>query len=142
MSLTTLFLFISGMFVIGFADLTIKEASGKITPSVGTLVYAMVTVIPPLLWTIWTRLHGPVVITREGVLWSIGTGLSFGVFTGLTFLLYARGVNLSVGSPVVRMGGIVVASALGLWVFREGLNLQYLVGFALAIIGIALVVLH
>lgn len=139
MSLTTVLLFIAGMVVLGFADFSIKQTSGKITPALGTLLYAVVAVLPPLIWTIWTRRSETLLVTRDGVIWSMITGLAFGIFTGIVFLLFSQGVNLSIGTPVVRMGGIVFAATLGILVFREGFNWQYVIGFALAAIGIALV---
>ncbi len=128
------------MCILALADFSIKQTAGKITPSLGTLIYAAVTVLPPLAWVLWTRAHEPLMLTRDGVIWSIITGLAFGVFTGLLFLLFSQGINLSIGTPVIRMGGILIAATLGILVFREGLNLQYLVGFILAVIGIFLVV--
>lgn len=127
------------MLVLGFADFSIKQTSGKISPSLGTVIYALFAILPPLLWFLWTRAHEPLTVSRDGVMWSVITGLSFGIFTGLVFLLFSQGVNLSIGTPVVRMGGIVFAATLGVLIFREGLNWQYLIGFALAAIGIALV---
>jgi drug/metabolite transporter (DMT)-like permease len=136
---TTVLLFIVGMAILAFADFSIKETAGKITPSLGTLIYALLAILPPLLWTLWTRAHEPLVITQNGVLWAAATGLAFGIFTGLMFLLFSQGVDLSIGTPVVRMGGIVVAATLGVLIFREGLNWQYIIGFLLAAIGIYLV---
>ncbi len=66
-------------------------------------------------------------------------GLAFGVFTGMLFLLFSQGVDLSIGSPIIRTGGIVIAATLGILVFRETLNLRYVLGFSLAAIGIYLV---
>ncbi len=137
---TTVVLFIVEMFILALADFSIKQTAGKITPSLGTLIYAIVTVIPPTIWVLWTRAHEPLMFTRDGVLWSIVTGISFGVFTGLLFLLFSQGVNLSIGTPVIRMGGIVLAATLGILVFREGFNWQYAIGFILAVVGIYLVV--
>jgi len=139
LSATTIFFFLAGMAVLGFADFSIKETSGKISPALGTLIYAVVAILPPLLWTLWTRTHEPLLITREGAMWAAVTGIAFGVFTGIMFLLFSMGVNLSVGTPVVRMGGIAVAALLGILVFREGWNWQYIIGFALAAVGIFLI---
>jgi hypothetical protein len=75
--------------------------------------------IPALAWTIWTRAHAPFVITRAGVLWATATGIGFGVFAGLLFFLFSRGVNLSLGVPVIRLGGIACAVVLGIIVLRE-----------------------
>ncbi len=131
---------IVGMGILAWADFSVKQGSGKISASLGTLVYAMTAALIAAAWTLWSHYNGGLSATREGVLWSISTGIAFGIFTGVLFLMFNAGVNLSIGSPVVRMGGIVLAATLGVIVFREGMNLQYLMGFALAAIGIYLVV--
>ena len=140
MSTTTWVLAIAAMGIIALADFSTKQSAGKISPSLGTLIYALTTIAIPLVWTLWTRSNGGLQVTREGVLWSISVGVCFSIFTGLMFLIFSQGVNLSVGSPVVRMGGIALAATLGIVIFREGLNFQYLVGFLLAAVGIFLVV--
>jgi hypothetical protein len=91
------------MAALGFADMAIKQTAGKITPALGTLVYAAVAIVPPLLWLLWTRMHETVLVTREGLVWAGFTGLAFGIFTGLLFLLFSQGVDLSIGTPVGRM---------------------------------------
>ncbi len=128
------------MGIIALADVSIKQSAGKISPSLGTLVYAITAVAIPLVWTLWTNWNGGLQITNEGIFWSIMTGIAFSLFTGLLFVIFSQGVNLSIGSPVIRMGGIVIAATLGIIVFREGINLQYIIGFLLAAVGIFLVV--
>jgi uncharacterized membrane protein len=140
LSTTTIVLAIVAMAIIALADLSTKQSAGKISPSLGTLIYAVTTIAIPLAWTVWTRANGGLQITRDGVLWSIAVGVCFSIFTGLMFLLFSQGVNLSIGSPIVRMGGIVLAASLGILVFREGINLQYVIGFLFAAFGIFLVV--
>ncbi len=140
MSASTILLAVMGMVILALADFCIKQSAGKISPSIGTLVYAVTTVAIPLVWTLWARANGGLEITREGVLWSMGTGIAFSLFAGLMFVIFAAGVNLSIGTPVLRLGGIVIAATLGIIVFHEGFNLQYLLGFVLAFAGILLVV--
>jgi uncharacterized membrane protein len=139
MSLVTLLLFIASMATLGFADFATKQASGRISPALGTLIYAASALIPALGWTIWTRAQGPLMVTRAGVLWAIATGIAFGVFAGLLFFLFSHGVNLSFGVPVIRLGGILCAAVLGIIVLREPVNIQSLAGFALAAVGILLI---
>jgi uncharacterized membrane protein len=139
MRLATLLLFLASMATLGFADFATKQASGRISPALGTLIYAASAMIPALAWTIWTGAHGPFIITRAGVLWAMATGIAFGVFAGLLFFLFSRGVNLSLGVPVIRLGGIACAAALGIMVLREPVGFQSLAGFALAAAGILLV---
>lgn len=139
MPLTTLLLFIASMATLGFADFATKQASGRISPALGTLIYAASAMVPALCWTLWTRAHAPLAVTRAGVGWAVATGLAFGVFAGLLFFLFSHGVNLSLGTPVIRLGGIAAAAMLGIIVLREPFNLQSVAGFVLAALGILLI---
>ena len=137
MSFATLVLFVASMITLGFADFATKQASGRISPALGTLIYAATAMVPALVWTFSTR--ASLVVTRSGVLWAVATGLAFGVFAGLLFFLFSHGVNLSLGTPVIRLGGIAFAAVLGIVVLREPFNLQSVAGFVLAALGILLI---
>ena len=139
---TTLFLFIAGMATLGFADFATKQTSGRISPALGTLIYAATAMVPAMAWTLWTRAHEPLVVTRVGGMWAVATGLAFGIFAGILFFLFSHGVNLSVGAPVIRLGGLAFAALLGILVLREPFNLQSIAGFALATLGILLIAMR
>jgi uncharacterized membrane protein len=139
LNLATVLFFIAGMATLGFADFATKQTSGRISPALGTLIYAATAMFPALLWTLWTRAHAPLLITRLGIQWAVLTGLAFGVFAGILFFLFSQGVNLSVGTPIIRLGGIAFAAFLGIIVFRESFNLQSLAGYVLATLGILLI---
>src|SRR5262245_40403319 len=142
MPFTTVFFFIAGMIALGFADFATKQTSGRITPALGTLIYAATATVPAMIWTLWSRAHAPLLLTRVGGMWAMLTGLAFGIFAGIFFFLFSQGVNLSVGTPVIRLGGIAFAAMLGIVVLREGFRLQSLAGFVLAAIGILLIALR
>ena len=139
MPLTTVLFFIAAMITLGFADFATKQTSGRISPALGTLIYAASAMAPALIWTFWSRADGPLLVTRPGVMWAVFTGLAFGVFAGLLFFLFSKGVNLSVGTPVIRLGGIAFAAMLGIVVLHEEFSKQSLAGFVLAVIGILLI---
>lgn len=141
MPLGTILLFIAAMGTLGFADFATKQASGRVSPALGTLIYAVTATLPALIWTLWTRAHGPLHVTRAGGLWAALTGIAFSVFAGILFFLFSRGVNLSVGAPIIRLGGIACAALLGVIVLSEPLKLQSLVGLTLAALGILLIAL-
>ena len=130
------------MVTLGFADFATKQTSGRISPALGTLIYAASAIVPALIWTIWARAHAPLLVTRVGIMWAVLTGLAFGVFAGILFFLFSKGVNLSVGTPVIRLGGIAFAAVLGIIVLREGFSLQSLAGFVLAGLGILLIAMR
>jgi len=139
MSLTTVLFFIGAMATLGFADFATRQTAGRISPALGTLIYAATATVPALIWTIWSRSQAPLLLTRVGVIWAVLTGLAFGVFAGLLFFLFSKGVNLSLGTPVIRLGGTAFAAMLGIIVLREGFNRQSLAGFVLAALGVLLI---
>lgn len=139
MSLATIGLMVATMVGLALADFAIKQGSGRVSPAVGTLLYAVASLALPIVWTIVTAVRGEVVLTRDGALWSVVTGLAFSAVTGLLFLIFGTGVSLSVAIPTIRTGGLVLAAAIGLVVLGERLSWQYAIGSALALAGIGLV---
>jgi len=139
MSLTTVLFFIAAMITLGFADFATKQTSGRISPALGTLIYAASAMVPAIIWTAWSRADAPLLVTRLGVMWAVFTGIAFGIFAGLLFYLFSKGVNLSVGTPIIRLGGIAFAAMLGIVVLREEFSKQSLAGFVLAVFGILLI---
>jgi len=139
MSLSTVLLFIASMIALGFADFATKQTSGRISPALAMLIYAATATGLGLIWTLWSRVQAPLLMSRAGGMWATLTGLSFGIFAAILFVLFSQGVNLSVGTPIIRLGGIAFASFLGIVVLREGFNLQSLAGMVLAAVGILLI---
>ena len=54
--------------------------------------------------------------------------------------MFARGKNLSIGSPLVRVGTVLFASILGILLLKESINVKYAVGFLLSLLGLFLIV--
>ena len=142
MPLTTVLYFIAAMVTLGFADFATKQTAGRISPALGMLIYAATATGLGLIWTIWSRTHAPLLVTGVGGMWAVLTGLAFGVFAAILFILFSQGVNLSVGTPVIRLGGVAIAAMLGIVVLREGVRFQSIAGFVLAAIGILLIALR
>jgi len=63
----------------------------------------------------------------------------FGSVTILLYLTFAR-VNVSIGSPTIRVMGILLASLLGILLLHEPFTWRYLIGLILTVAGIALIV--
>ena len=127
------------MVLLALADFSIRQSAGKISPSLGAFIYSVAALTFLGGWVLWTRSRETLELSAAGLGWSIGTGLLFGAFTGVLFLLFSTGASLSVTVPAVRIGGIAIASALGLIVLGEHLSLQYLFGVAVTALGISLV---
>ena len=122
------------------ADFFVKLASSKISSSVGMLVYGATTFTFGLIWVGYIKLtKQPLLITPQGVLYALAVGIAFSVVTLLLYVTFAR-VNVSVGSPTIRVTGILLASLFGILLLHEPFTWRYLIGLLLTVAGVALVV--
>lgn len=122
------------------ADFFVKLASSRISSSLGALVYGLTTFAAALVWVLVERATGqPQFSTPQGWAYAVLVGLAF---SGVTFLLYVTltKVEVSIGSPAIRLTAIVLASLLGIVALREPVTWRYVLGVVLAVAGVALIV--
>ena len=124
------------------ADFFVKLASNKISASVGMFIYGATTFTFGLAWVIYLKITGqPLLITRTGLIYSLGVGMAFSLVTMLLYLTFIH-VSVSLGSPTIRVMGIVIASLLGILILHEPVTWRYILGVILTIAGVALIVLR
>lgn len=123
------------------ADLCVKLAAGKLSNSLGLLLYGSCTFIAGLGWVVADKLRGTELFVQpSGVAAALGVGVAFsGVTIGLYFT-FGAGAPLSLASPLVRIGGLLIASIVGLLLFQEAFTWRYLLGMLLAIGGVCLII--
>ena len=124
------------------ADFFVKLASSRISSSLGAMVYGLTTLTAGLAWVLYERATGqPQFATPQGWGYAFLVGLAF---SGVTFLLYITftQVEVSVGSPTIRLTAIVLASLLGILALREPVTWRYVLGVVLAVAGVALIVVR
>jgi len=122
------------------ADFFVKLASNKISSSMGMLVYGATTFTVGLIWVSYLKLtHQSLLITQQGFLYALAVGVAFSGVTILLYLTFAR-VNVSVGSPTIRVLGILIASLLGILLLHEPFTWRYLLGLIITVAGVALIV--
>jgi uncharacterized membrane protein len=124
------------------ADLFVKLASNKISASMGMFIFGMTTFTVGSIWVGYLKLtKQPLLVTQQGLLYSIAVGLAFSTVTILLYLTFAR-VNVSLGSPTIRVLGLLLASLLGILLLHEPFTWRYLLGLIMAIAGVTLIVLR
>ena len=122
------------------ADFFVKLASDKISSSMGMLVYGATTFTVGLIWVGYLVLtKQSLLITRAGLLYALAVGIAFSIVTLLLYLTFAR-VNVSVGSPTIRVIGILLASLFGILLLHEPFTWRYLIGLILTVAGVGLIV--
>ena len=129
-------------FFLASADFFVKLASNKISASMGMFMYGATTFAVGLAWISYLKITGqPQLITQTGFLYSVAVGLAFSGVTIFLYLTLAH-ISVSIGSPTIRILGIVIASMLGIWFLHEPLTWRYVLGVILTIAGVALIVLR
>ena len=126
--------------VLASADFFVKLASNKISASMGMFIYGATTFTVGLIWVGYLKLTKQTLfITQLGLLYSFAVGVAFSTVTILLYLTFAR-VEVSLGSPTIRVMGILIASLLGILLLREPFTWRYLLGLLLTVGGVALIV--
>lgn len=132
---------LAAMTAVASADLFVKLAAGKLSNSVAMLIYGTCTFLFGLGWVIWQRAVGvPQFAQTEGFLAAIGVGVAFSAATLLIYLTFGAGAPISLASPTIRLGALLLASLIGLTFFGEPLTWRYGLGVFLAVSGIYLIV--
>ena len=129
------------IFALATADIAVKFAAGKISNSLGMLIYGSCVFLISLSWVIYQYSNGVQFhAERQGVIAAFVVGISFCTVTFGLYFTFEAGARISLSSPMIRVGGLVLASLFGLLAFRETLNLQYSIGVLLALVGVALLI--
>jgi len=123
------------------ADIFIKLAAGRVSNSVGVLCYGSCTFSMGLAWFLWQRMNGVAQHAQpSGIFAAMGVGVSFCLVTVALYAMFEAGAPLSIASPLVRLGGLLVASVVGLLFWHEPLTPRYALGIILACSGVYLIV--
>lgn len=127
---------------LAIADFFVKLASNKVSPSVGMFLYGATTFTVGFAWVSYLKFTGQhLLITQTGLLYSIAVGIAFSFVTILLYLTFAH-ISVSLGSPTIRVLGILIASLLGILFLHEPLTWRYAIGVILTVAGVALIVLR
>jgi drug/metabolite transporter (DMT)-like permease len=131
----------TGALLLSGADVFVKLASGKVSNSLGVLVYGSCTFTLGWIWVLWQKLHGVTLHSQtSGLLASIAVGVCFALVTVVLYVLFEAGAPISLVSPSMRLGGLLGASIIGLVLWHEPLTLRYIIGVVFASGGIYLIV--
>ena len=126
---------------LALADFCVKLASGKLSNSLGLLIYGTSTFLAGAGWVLWQRAAGaPLFVRMEGVWPAVGVGVAFSAVTVGLYATFGAGAPISLAAPTIRLGGLLLASAAGVVLLREPLTARYVVGVLLAVGGMYLIV--
>ena len=130
-------------FFLAAADSFVKCASGRLSNSLGLLIYGSCTFATGLGWVMVQYLRGvPLTAQPAGIFYALGVGISFAMVTVGLYLTFGAGAPLSVASPFIRLGGLVIAGMVGFLVLGEPFSFRYVGGILLIFLGLYLIVVR
>lgn len=131
----------AAMVCLASADFCLKMASARISGPLSALIYGLFAFLVALLWALSARSDGATLhFSWAGGFYSVLVGISFGLVVVFMYQTFAAGAPISLGTPLVRTGGIILASLAGILILGEGITPRYLVGFFLTLLGLYLLV--
>ena len=126
---------------LAVADFLIKVTAGKVSNSIGLLLYGSCTFLAGLGWVLSQRMQGVELYAQPmGILTGIGVGIAFSCVTIGLYTTFAAGIPVSIGSPVIRLTGLALASLAGLILLREPFTWRYGLGMLLVCCGVYLII--
>ncbi|WP_046242543.1 EamA family transporter [Hymenobacter terrenus] len=116
----------------------IKLAANHVPPAVGAVVLQLVAAALGGVWLLRLKLQGqPLPVSGKGLGLAVLAGLGVGLAEILTFVVYQRGLPVSLGTPIIVGGSVLLTAILGLVVLREALTVAQVGGLLLIVVGIA-----
>jgi len=126
----------------GFTDFFIKLSAGKIHATFSGFVINLVSTLVLLPFIFCYKAKGENIFKfgTNGLAYSIIAGIIIGFLTIVMLKMYSQGTNLSIGSPLIRIGSVVLVISLGILFLKEPITLKFVVGFLLSLAGLYLLV--
>lgn len=118
----------------------VKVAAADVEEVLGAVILQAVALLlggALLVWLLITR-DAPLAVTQRGVLFSVLAGLAVGAAEILSFYVFARGLSITVGLPLIIGGSVGIGAVLGVVFLGETLTATRAAGLALMVVAIGL----
>ena len=128
---------LGAMFAIGISDLFRKLGSNLKDALFTNLIFQLGSVTTAIiLFLLFSR---KIENNSQGIMYAVIGGILISLFSALSFKALNLGPGVSTVIPIMRVGGVLVVSALGVILFRDKLSWQLVVGIILACSGLYLI---
>ncbi len=126
--------------MFGLYNVFIKLSADHIQAVLGAVVLQFVAAFIGLGMLAYLRLGTtvPLTLSGRGLLLSALAGVAIGLVEIASFVVYARGVAVAVGNPLIVGGSLVVTTGVGYLLLREQLDVVQLGAVGLIAAGVAL----
>lgn len=123
----------------GFYNFFTKISAEKFSPTVANIFIAGTSCLIAIISTIYLKMSGQSLIFTKG---SLILPIVAGLFTGAAEIFYltmfSKNTPVTIGSPLVVGGTIVVATILGIIILKEPMSATRIAGVVCVIVGLFL----
>lgn len=139
--MTWLYWALIAAFFGGLTDIFFKLVNGKINNSLSGVIINACSVLPVIIFALYSKLGGQTLNSSKiGIIYSVLAGLSIGFITLSSFKMFNDpNADLSLAIPVMRITIILIAIVFGILFLKESINLKFIVGLILSLVGLYLV---
>jgi transporter family protein len=121
----------------GFYNFFMKLTADKLGPTIALMFIAGTSFIVALISTLVLKVSGqPLSLSKNVILLPILAGLFTGVAEILYLSMFAKNAPITIGTPFVVGGTVLLAVVLGLIFLKEPLNAAKTAGIVLTLIGL------
>jgi len=126
-------------FFYGTYNVFIKLSSGHINQIVGALILQIVAALlgGGILLVMKLR-NVPLEVSNKGIWYAVLAGVFVGLAEIFSFVVFSRGVTVSVGISIIIGGSVLFGALLGLFFLREILTIWHYLGILMIVGGVVL----
>jgi transporter family protein len=123
----------------GLYNFFIKLSAGHIHQILGAVLLQAVALLLGSIALLYLKWRGiPFDASSKGVLFAVLAGVFVGLAEITSFYVFSKGINASVGIPIIVGGTVLVGTLLGIVFLKESLSLLQYVGIALILAGVSI----
>jgi bacterial/archaeal transporter family protein len=123
----------------GLYNFFIKMSAGQIHQILGAVILQAVALLLGGAALLLLKWRGVAVdFSAKGMVYAILAGVFVGLAEITSFYVFSKGINASVGIPVIVGGTVLVGAVLGIVFLKESVSWIQLAGIACILIGVAI----
>lgn len=135
-----IFLAITTAFFYGAYNVLIKVSSGNINQILGAVILQIVAAVMGGILFFLLRIgnNAPLQMSQKGFIYAVLAGIFVGLAEIATFVVFSKGIPVSIGTPIIIGGSVLITSILGIFFLKESFSLLQGLAVVLIIGGIVL----
>ncbi len=120
----------------------LKISSGKVNAGVASFIVDAIATFALAIYVLYLRIHGEKVfdIKPLSLIYLLFAAIAVALGNIFIYKMYSTGANLSVTTPFVQIGSIVVGTLLGIVFLKEGITIKYIIGLCASLLGLYLII--